>query len=461
MNRLLPFAAFALVAAAPVPDAQVRLQLDAMPVSELVTVLYRDVLRVPYVVAPDVATDRRPVSIRLDAPMSRVRMQITAYLKAMGLVVRNVAGIDQITTAGASQRLSGGFGPDYPPIPGAAFSGGPVPIAMPGGEGMAPSAVVPPVKAEPVEVGFYRPMYRDPQYLADILRSVFPDLRFGSKAENQKDDARNSAANPADALVYAGNAVDVLGARKLIAQLDTETAQLSIKATVYEVQTGHTNQSALSIALNLIGGKVLGGFLTGSPVVDTFARLKTKNVDAVVSALSTDSRFKVVTSPSVRTRSGAEAVLTSGQQVPVLGAVSYQGDNSTPVQSVEYRDSGVILKVRPTVHRAMIDVDVSQELSSFVRTDTGVNSSPTLIKRALANQLSLSSGDVVVLGGLTEDRDTAARSGIFKGFLGSRTKEKARTEILLILQVETLGGETGRPQRSEDGQDRRSAATTW
>jgi general secretion pathway protein D len=62
MKVLLPIAAAVLVAAAPVPAGHVRLQLDQLPVSELVTILYRDVLRVPYVVAPEVSTDRRTVS---------------------------------------------------------------------------------------------------------------------------------------------------------------------------------------------------------------------------------------------------------------------------------------------------------------------------------------------------------------------------------------------------------------
>jgi general secretion pathway protein D len=440
MKYLLPFVAVALVAAAPAPSGQVRLQLDSMPIAELVTVLYRDVLRVPYVVAPEVSSDRRTVSIRLDAPAARVRPQVIAYLAAMGLQVTSVAGLDRIAPRGA---LPQGF-PAAGGLP--ALSSYPASYGIPSGSPLDPNLAAQPLKpVEPVEVGVYRPLYRDPAYLSDVLRSVFPELRFGSRQESQKEDSRVAAGPVSDTLVYAGSAREVAAAAKLIAQIDTATAQLSIKATVYEVSTGHANQSALSVALNLIGGKVLGGLLSGAPALDTFARLRTKNVDAVVSALSTDNRFKVVTSPSVRTRSGAEAVLTSGSQVPVLGAVSYQGDNSTPVQSVEYRDSGVILKVRPTVRRSTIDIDVSQELSNFVRTDTGVNTSPTLIKRALSNQLSLSSGDVVVLGGLTEDRDTAARSGIFKGFLGSRSKETTRTEILLVLQVVELGGVEATP----------------
>jgi len=414
---------------------RVRLQLDAMPVSELVTILYRDVLRVPYVVAPDVATDRRPVSIRLDAPIAKVRQQVVTYLRAMGLVVTNTAGVDQVTTRSSQAVGVGGSGyvPAIAPI-------GP---DVPSGSPLSPVAMAP-IAAKPIEEGFaiYRPHFREPNYIADLLKSLFPTLRFGSRAVVQREGDNIEPQTTPDVLVFAGPKTDIEKAEQLLDQLDTQQAELSIKATVYEVQTGETNSSAVRIAFNILG-KLAGGLLTATTPADTFLRLTTRNVDLAVSALNSDSRFKVVTSPSVRTRSGAEARLTSGQQVPVLGAVSYQGDNSTPVQSVEYRDSGVILRVRPVVHEDVIDLDISQELSNFVRTDTGVNASPTLIKRALTNRLSLRSGDVIVLGGLTEDRDEKSKSG-FLG-IGSRSKTKARTEILLILQVDALGGLAGAP----------------
>lgn len=433
---LAPIAAVVLVAAAPAETGRVRLQLDAMPVSELVTILYRDVLRIPYIVAPDVATDRRAVSIRLDAPASQVRAQIVAYLRAMGLVVTNTAGVDQITTRSSMAVGVGSMG--YVPAP--------IGPNVPSGSPLSPAGSMPiaaPIAAK-VEQGYaiYAPRYRDPAYIADLLRSLFPDLRFGTRPAVQAQGDSIEPQTTPDVLVFAGPREDIDHAQQLLAQLDVQQTELSIKATVYEVQTGETNSSALRIAFNVLG-KLAGGLLTATSPADTFLRLTTKNVDVAVSALNNDSRFRVVTSPSVRTRSGAQAVLTSGQQVPVLGAVSYQGDSSTPVQSVEYRDSGVILKVRPVVHSEVIDLDISQELSNFVATDTGVNATPTLIKRALTNSLSLRSGDVVVLGGLTEDRQTAAKSG-FLG-LGSRSKTKARTEILLVLQVDALGGLAGAP----------------
>lgn len=430
---------------------RVQIQLDSVPVAELVTILFRDVLRTPYVVAPEVGTDRRTVSVRLDAVPADARKQIVAYLGALGVNVASVGGVDQVTSSARppSSPFPSFSAPTYsPPVTLMPQSGSVTGASgAPSDLGGNPLSVPTPVAATAV----YIPRYRDPTYLGELLRSLFPDLKLGAHPNGVAREGETILPQTSpDVLVFGGSEDTVHKAKALARELDTEQVQLTIKATVYEVQTGHTNASALQLALNVLGGKLSLGSLGGLTPLDSVIRLATQNITAVFSALNQDSRFHVVTSPSVMTRSGAQAVLTSGSQVPVLGAVSYQGENGRAVQSVEYRDSGVILKVRPTVHLDVIDLDVSQELSSFVRTETGVNASPTLNKRSLVNQLSLRSGDVVCIGGLTEDRSTKTRSGILPGILGARSSEKTRTEILLVLQVVALaGGSTDVPARNE------------
>ena len=143
-------------------------------------------------------------------------------------------------------------------------------------------------------------------------------------------------------------------------------------------------------------------------MLDHAVRIKTAGIDAVLSALATDSRFKVVSSPSIRVRSGSSARFSVGQEVPVLGAVSYPGSGQQPIQSVEYRPSGVIFELTPQVRDATVDCSLSQQVSNFVNTTTGVNNSPTLIKRELKTDVSLADGDVIVLGDMTGQRTAAA-----------------------------------------------------
>ncbi|HFS3131529.1 TPA: hypothetical protein ACHYMF_004211 [Escherichia coli] len=126
------------------------------------------------------------------------------------------------------------------------------------------------------------------------------------------------------------------------------------------------------------------------------------------------------------------------EQVPVLGSVSYEDGKA--VQSVTYRDSGVIFKVKPVITSSRISLNVNQQLSNFVKTDTGVNDSPTLLKREVDTSLTLKDGDIVLLGGLAENKDSQANTGL--SFLpkswSQKSDEKSRTDMVILLQVKKV-----------------------
>lgn len=101
--------------------------------------------------------------------------------------------------------------------------------------------------------------------------------------------------------------------------------------------------SAFSLAVDLLGARFsLGQFKDLGNAV----RLTKGGFDLAYSALASDSRFKVVSSPSLRVKSGENARFSVGSDVPVLGTVQLD-KNGNPVQSVEYKPSGVILDLRP------------------------------------------------------------------------------------------------------------------
>ena len=85
-------------------------------------------------------------------------------------------------------------------------------------------------------------------------------------------------------------------------------------------------------------------------------------------------------------------------------------------------------------------MDIEQQISNFVRTETGVNDSPTLTKRELKTTVGMQNGDVIILGGLSENKDAANRDGpvFLPKFMHTRGHEKSNSEILLVLQVEKI-----------------------
>jgi type II secretory pathway component GspD/PulD (secretin) len=296
----------------------------------------------------------------------------------------------------------------------------------------------------------YRPRYRDVNYLTDLLKPLFKgqfvnqrgvQAAPGAGVDASKQVPPGSAAamidKNADLLVFNGEHSEIVKLSKLLLQLDVATGEVLARAALYEVTNTNDSGSAWQLAASILSSKLSISIGANAQVLDNAVRIKTSGIDAVLSALATDSRFKVVSSPSIRVRSGSSARFSVGQEVPVLGAVTYPGSGQQPVQSVEYRPSGVIFELTPQVRDATVDCSLSQQVSNFVNTTTGVNNSPTLIKRELKTDVSLADGDVIILGGMTETKDSGGSAGIsfLPAFMRSKTESSSKSEIILVLQL--------------------------
>lgn len=158
-----------------------------------------------------------------------------------------------------------------------------------------------------------------------------------------------------------------------------------------------------------------------------------------VSKLASDSRFKLVSSPTLRVTSGESARVMVGQDVPVLGALTVTASGA-PVQSVNYQSSGVSLNISPVVLGGVIRVTLKQEISDFANTTTGVNSSPTLLTRSVSSVVGLHAGEVVFLGGLdqSDDTDTKSRSPWLPRLFDSSSGVGNKTELVVMLEVDAL-----------------------
>ncbi|MDP2824279.1 MAG: hypothetical protein Q8O52_16570 [Sulfuritalea sp.] len=84
----------------------------------------------------------------------------------------------------------------------------------------------------------------------------------------------------------------------------------------------------------------------------------------------------------------------------------------------------------------IIELTLQQELSNFVVTKTGVNGSPTLIKRAVNTKLGLVPGEVVVLAGLQDDQQDEIQNRLpWFGWLVGQERQEKRSEILVFIEV--------------------------
>lgn len=101
---------------------------------------------------------------------------------------------------------------------------------------------------------------------------------------------------------------------------------------------------------------------------------------------------------------------------------------------------GKIFEVTPEVLDGVINLSVRQELSNFAETTSGVNNSPPLVKREIKTNISATNAELIVLGGLIENKDTASTAGLsfLPAFMSAKSNSNDKTEIVLSLYIELL-----------------------
>ena len=167
----------------------------------------------------------------------------------------------------------------------------------------------------------------------------------------------------------------------------------------------------------------------------------------VLNALANNNRVKVLSTPKILSRSGGEAKIQVGAQVPIVtsqGTSSQlqQQGTSAILQSIQYKDTGVILTVKPTIYAgSQIDLEIKQEVSEAVPNNTSQLSSPVINTRTVNTQLSLQDGATVLLGGLIMENASSTSTGIpglkdipGVGFLfGTQNVMKTRSELFVFI----------------------------
>ena len=171
------------------------------------------------------------------------------------------------------------------------------------------------------------------------------------------------------------------------------------------------------------------------------------NSRVIINALSQVTDVRVVSAPTLSVLNNQTARLQVGDQVPVRTQQSQSTDTSgSPVISnIEYKDTGVILKVTPRINsNGDVSMDVQQEVSNIVndaQSSADDALAPTISTRRIGSIVSVADGQTVALGGLIQENQTNGRSGIpvlqdipLLGNLFSSTKDsRVRTELMIFI----------------------------
>jgi general secretion pathway protein D len=102
-----------------------------------------------------------------------------------------------------------------------------------------------------------------------------------------------------------------------------------------------------------------------------------------------------------------------GDQVPVVtqSAVGVVATGAPIVNSVSYRDTGVILSITPRINESgRVLLNIEQEVSSVASTTSSNIDSPTIKQRRVKTTVLVNDGEALTLGGLIQDQVSDARN---------------------------------------------------
>ena len=297
--------------------------------------------------------------------------------------------------------------------------------------------------------------YADATTIAEVLTRVMQNIsrleEGGSNKRAGNGESTIEADEGTNSLIITADTDEMAALEAVIARLDIRRAQVLIEAIIVEVRVSEgqelglqwlfaddngaygsniTTNDARRNNLSQLGGALvpddgsenigtrevaaslatIPGTTLGWGVVD-----ESLTMTVILNALESQGNSNILSTPSLLTLDNEEAFITVGQQVPfVTGSYTNTGaanGASNPFQTIERQSVGVTLKVTPQINEGdAIVMDIVQEVSSL---------SPALIasdiitnERKIETMVLANDGNIVVLGGLVEDKVTDTSEGV-------------------------------------------------
>lgn len=242
-----------------------------------------------------------------------------------------------------------------------------------------------------------------------------------------------------NALILTGPSQAVKEAKSLVKKLDIRRAQVLIEAIIVEINdtlskelgvqwllgkdgklgggltssAGNINAAALLSGLNSNNDTQLGSILSQAKGLNLVGgRLNNSGINfgVLLSALAENKDSNILSTPSLLVIDNEEASILVGQEVPFITGSTTGSNNSNPFQTIDRREVGIKLKVKPQINDGnAIQLTIEQEVSSL----SGLQATDLITnKRTLHTTVLAEDGAIVVLGGLMDEQIQLVNSKI-------------------------------------------------
>ena len=296
---------------------------------------------------------------------------------------------------------------------------------------------------------------------------------FGGYSSGGGNSAIRITANPSNnTIVISATPKDYRKILATLRQMDAPSTQVLINTMIAEVTLNNQLRYGVqayfesnNVSISIAGSKppAVGPVISPQFPGMNFLWGGISNPKVVIDALSGITNVRIVSSPSILVMENETATIKVGDQVPIQSQTAVT-DGGNFVNSYEYRDTGVILKVKPRVSASgVVTIELGQELSAMQPSDkTSAGGNPTFTQRSVTSKVSVNDQQTVLLGGLIsgiEDRtrDTvpgADKVPILGKLIGTTDNNAQRTELIVFITPKIIHNGEDAARESQDLRDK-------
>lgn len=258
----------------------------------------------------------------------------------------------------------------------------------------------------------------------------------------------SSASNVSISSDNATNSILAIGDKELydnldslISKLDVPRRQVYVEALILETSIdkssqfgvewflggGNTSGAVVGSSVNDGGlGSIIGSITQGSASIGglgtglgvgvigniiSFQGAKFPSIGALITALRTSSGINIISNPQILTLNNSAAEVFVGENMPYQTSTKYDSNNN-PIQTYDYRDVGVKLKVTPQISSDdMVTIAIEQEIKK-VSGSAVSSTAPTTLTRNTTTTVKLKNHSIMVISGMIKDDSTTTVTGI-------------------------------------------------
>ncbi|HCV02413.1 MAG TPA: Type II secretory pathway component PulD-like protein [Pseudoalteromonas sp.] len=232
----------------------------------------------------------------------------------------------------------------------------------------------------------------------------------------------------------------------MIKRLDIMPKQIMLEVMIAEVSLTDEFKQGVEFALTNMGATTVGGFNLQSNSSGLTYALSGTTGKLAVNLLQTNNYVNVLSRPTLAVRDGVEATISVGDRIPVVGEIitdTTVGSRS----SVDYLETGIDLKVTPTVNaKGVVVMEIAQEISNQAD-GTGAEGNPIVFERSLQTEVIAADGQTIMLGGLISENSTLGDKTVpffstiplFGKLFDSTNNNKTKTELVVLVTPRIIG----------------------